>query len=165
MKNEKMPFLPRFGVELKMPADNEYLSYLGRGPVESYEDKRHASRFGSYRSTVTEHFEHYIRPQENMAHTDTRLLNVTDVADRGLTFSACGSGEKFSFNCSHFTPDMLANTRYDYELVPLSETVVSIDYRQSGIGSGSCGPQLSEELRLSDSNISFAFKIQPCFEF
>lgn len=158
-KNESAPFLPRFGVQFEMPKGNEYLTYLGRGPVESYEDKRHASRFGMYRSTVTDHFEHYIRPQENMAHTDTRIVTVADVGAHGLMFTGCGETEKFSFNCSHFKPNMLFEAKYDYELIPLSSTVVHLDYRHSGIGSGSCGPQLAEWVKLKESKFTFSFRV------
>ena len=40
-------------------------------------------------------------------------------------------------------------------------THVRIDYRQSGIGSGSCGPLLSEQYRLSEKEIHFVFEMEP----
>ena len=162
-KRDKIPFLPRFGMWFQMPEGNEYFSYLGRGPMESYEDKRHASRFGRYTSTVTDHFEHYIRPQENMAHTDTRMLTVADVGGHGLTFMGNEETEKFSFNCSHYTTEMLTAVKYDYELIPLPQTVVHLDYRHSGIGSGSCGPQLADSLKLKDQRFSFSFRVMSSF--
>jgi beta-galactosidase len=117
-----------------------------------------------YRSTVTEHFEHYIRPQENMAHTDTRMVTVADVGGHGLTVTGSGERKTFSFNCSHFTPGMLFEAKYDYELTPLDNTVVHIDYRHSGIGSGSCGPQLAEDLKLKESRFAFSFRVFSLFE-
>ena len=160
---ENVPFLPRFGVQLEMPKGNEYLTYFGKGPVESYEDKCHASRIGLYRATVTEHFEHYVRPQENMAHIGTRMVSVADATGHGLQFLGCGETESFSFNCSHFTPRMLNETAHDYELVPMEQTVINLDYRQSGIGSNSCGPKLDEALRLSEKAFAFSFRILPGF--
>ena len=161
--SEKLPSLPRFGMQLEMPAGNESLSYFGRGPVESYQDKRHASRLGCFHTTVSEHFEHYIRPQENMAHTETRALTVTDATGHGLLFTVCGPTDTFSFNCSHYTPKQLTETAYDFDLCPSEQTVVNIDYRQSGIGSNSCGPKLAEELKLNESHFSFSFRILPIF--
>ena len=160
---EKIPFLPRFGMQLEMPKGNENLSYFGRGPVESYQDKRHASRLGYFRTTVSEHFEHYIRPQENMAHIDTRMVTVTDATGHGLLFTVCEPTDTFSFNCSHYTPKQLTETAYDFDLCPSEQTVVNIDYRQSGIGSNSCGPKLAENLKLNESCFSFSFRIQPMF--
>lgn len=158
---ENAPTLPRFGVELLMPAGHEYLRYYGRGPVESYIDKRRASRQGVYASTVTEHFEHYVRPQENMAHTDTAWMTVATAAGHGLM--AVTVGEDFSFNCSHFTPAQLTATAHDYELVPLAETCVDLDARQAGIGSNSCGPVLDARYRLDDKHLHFAVRLLPVF--
>ena len=157
----KDAFLPRFGVEFKMPAGFEQLSYFGRGPVESYEDKRHASRVSLYGTTVTDHFEHYVRPQENMAHIETRWMEVSTMAGAGLLALNTESTPAFSFNCSHFTPLQLTETAHDYELLPLAETVVNLDYRHSGIGSDSCGPVLDEHLRINETEFQFAVRLLP----
>ena len=154
-------FLPRFGVKFKMPADCEELAYFGRGPVESYIDKKHASRVGCYKTTVTEHFEHYVRPQENMAHIQTRWMQVSTAAGQGLLATNTNETKDFSFNCSHFTARQLTATAHDYELKPLDETVVHIDYRHSGIGSNSCGPELDKKWRLDDREFRFSFRLLP----
>lgn len=158
---ENAPFLPRFGVEFLMPEENETLRYFGRGPVESYRDKRHASRQGLFETTVTRHFEHYVRPQENMAHTDTRWMLVSSVAGQGLL--AVTTGEAFSFNCAHFTPGQLTETLHDYELVPMKETCVNLDMCHSGIGSNSCGPGLHPQWQLSAKEFSFSVRLMPVF--
>ncbi len=158
---KKDAFLPRFGLEFKMPADCEQLTYFGRGPVESYADKKQASRVSRYATTVTEHFEHYVRPQENMAHTETRWVEVANMAGQGLLATNTDATGAFSFNCSHFTPEMLSATAHDYELKPLAETVVHLDYRHSGIGSNSCGPELDRALRLDEQAFRFALRLLP----
>ncbi len=158
---EGVPFLPRFGVEFTMPAEAEYLSYYGRGPVESYRDKRHASRQGRYETTVSDHFEHYVRPQENMAHADTRWVQISSVAGHALL--AVSTGEAFSFNCSHFTPEYLTATAHDYELVPMKETCVNLDVAHAGIGSNSCGPGLHPQWQLREKEFSFSVRLMPTF--
>ena len=157
------PFLPRFGFVFQMPAEHENLSYFGRGPVESYRDKRHASRIGMFSTTVTEHFEPYVRPQENMAHTDTRWVKVGNEAGQGLMILNAEGTPFFSFNCSHFTAEQLTATRHDYELKPLAETVVHVDHEQSGIGSASCGPNLPVDKQLAAREFSFSFRLLPVF--
>ncbi len=156
---ENLPMLPRFGFQFNMPEGCEKLSYFGRGPVESYIDKRHASYQGLFETTVSNHFEHYIRPQENMAHADTKWACVCDLNGHGLLFSRINSD--FSFNCSHFTPKQLTETAHDYELVPLSDTVINLDYRQNGIGSNSCGPELNEKWRFDEKEFYFSIRIMP----
>lgn len=160
-RNCKYAFLPRFGFTFTMPADCEYLRYFGRGPAESYQDKRNASHLGLFKSTVTSHFEHYVRPQENMAHTDTRFTEISNAAGQALLVTNTEKSSSFSFNCSHFTSEMLTQTPHDYELTPLPETVVNVDWKQSGIGSNSCGPALEDVYRILDEKIFFSFRLLP----
>jgi beta-galactosidase len=152
--------LPRFGVEFSMPQGAERLEYFGRGPEESYIDKRRASTLGHYKTRVSEHFEHYVRPQENMAHADTRWMFVSQLYGHGLGAVRVGQ-MPFSFNCAHYSPMQLTNTAHDYELQPLAETVVNIDYRHAGIGSNSCGPELFEQYRLKEKAFRFTFRLLP----
>ncbi|MGM9636881.1 MAG: glycoside hydrolase family 2 TIM barrel-domain containing protein, partial [Eubacteriales bacterium] len=152
------PFLPKYGMLLTMPEGNEKIRYFGRGPVESYQDKNLASRIGDFRTTVTDNFEHYVRPQENSAHVETRWAQVYTEAGHGVQICADPS---FTFNAQHYSAVTLSNVRHDYELVPDRTTYVSIDYKQSGCGSNSCGPALAEKYRLSEKNFTFSFTIKP----
>ena len=156
---KSLPMLPRFGFEFAMPQENEKLNYFGRGPYESYIDKCHASKIGLYSSSVTKHFEHYIRPQENMAHADTKWMEVYDYSGHGLLIAK--SAKDFSFNCSHYTSAQLTKIPHDHELVPLKETIVNIDYRHNGIGSNSCGPDLDYKYRFDEKSFDFEFIVIP----
>lgn len=153
--------LPRLGMQFEMPEGSERFSYFGCGPTETYADKRHAGLVGIYQSSVTDHMEHYVRPQENMAHTETHWMRVTSEAGQGLLALPAEQTETFSFNCSHFTPMQLTKAPHDYELVPKRETVVNIDCLNAGIGSGSCGPVLAQELRIPEGSYRFAFRLLP----
>ncbi len=156
---EETPVLPRFGYEFKMPEHNEKIVYYGRGGGESYEDMRNSSSLGIFETTVGKNFEHYVRPQENSAHTDTRWVSVSDIMGHGLI--ALSVDRSFSFNCCHYTPKQLTDTAHDFELVPLKETVVNIDYRTAGIGSHSCGPVLDPKYAVSEKEIDFSFRLLP----
>ncbi len=157
---EGMPHLPRFGVEFLMPEGSERIEYFGRGPVESYIDKRHASHLGFFKTTAKDNFEDYIRPQENSAHTDTEFVSVSNLQGHGLL--ALSNGSFLSFNACHFTPKQLETTDYNFKLKPMKETCVNIDYRQDGIGSNSCGPVLHPRWQLKETEFSFTFRLLPC---
>ncbi len=159
-KVEDCRTLPRIGLKFAMPKGSEKLKYFGRGPVESYEDKRQASLVGLYSCDVSDHFEHYVRPQENMAHTETHWVKIADYADHGLTVLPADDTPSISFNCSHYSVEQVTNTKHDYELVPSDLTYVYIDYKQAGIGSGSCGPQLAEKYCLKPGHYRFAFRFK-----
>ena len=96
-----------------------------------------------------------------MAHADTRWCAVTSLTGHGLL--ALRTEKPFSFNCSHFTPAQLTATRHNYELTPLRDTVVNIDYRHAGIGSNSCGPVLKQCWRLDEKQFDFSFRLLPAF--
>lgn len=153
-----MPMLPRFGIKMELDGTLEKLSYFGRGPYESYIDKRYASKMGEYHSTVTEQYEPYVRPQENMAHIDTQWLAVKSENDIGLFIEA--EEAPFSFNCSHFTAEQLTAAAHAFELEPCENTVLYIDSAHSGIGSNSCGPALLEKYRVNDNELDLVIRVR-----
>ncbi len=159
--HESVPFLPRFGLELVMPALTENVRYFGYGPVESYADKHLASHMGDFTATVTEEHEPYVRPQESYAHFGTKWAMVWSVAGHGLFASA--AGDDFSFNVSHYDAKTLTDTAHEYELIPAKETFFNIDYKQSGVGSNSCGPALLPKYQLNEKAFSFTFRLKPVF--
>jgi beta-galactosidase len=152
-------WLPRFGFRFVLPENFEDITYFGYGPYESYEDKRLASRLSLFKTTATKNFEPYVRPQENSAHFGCRWATVTSVVGHGMMFAS----DSFSLSASHFSPEQLTKIRHNYELVPERETTVIIDYRNAGIGSNSCGPELLPEYRISEKHIDFAFEFSPEF--
>jgi len=158
---ESAPFLPRFGVVAVMPEGSENLRYYGYGPYESYQDKHQASRMGDFTTTVTDNFEPYVRPQENSAHYGTKWVSVWSHAGHGLKVSAVSND--ISFNASHYSAKTLTETRHDYELTPAKETYLHIDYKQSGVGSNSCGPKLMDKYKLSEKKFTFEFMVKPVF--
>lgn len=156
---EGLPPLPRFGFKFTLPEGFEDVSYFGYGPYESYEDKRLASRLSVFNTTATKNFEPYVRPQENSAHYGCKWAGVTNIAGHGMLFMA----DRFSLSASHFSPEALTLAKHDFELVPERETTVIIDYRNAGIGSNSCGPELLPEYRISENTINFEFSFSPEF--
>lgn len=157
---EELPFLPRFGLQLVMPEGNEHVEYFGYGPHESYIDKHRSTWKSRFASTVESQHEDYLMPQENGSHYATEWAAVTNSLGMGLLFAGM---EDFSFNVSHFTPEDLTLAMHPHELKKRPETIVNIDYMNSGVGSNSCGPELLPQYRLSQRDISFKVRIKPLF--
>ena len=152
VKNMEMPFLPRFGLRLFMPKGFENAEYFGFGPNESYVDKRRASFRGPFSSTVKEMHEDYIKPQENGSRYGCDYVKLYKAG--GISVNVTSS-ERFSFNASHYTQEELAAKAHNFELEECGDTVLCLDYIQSGIGSNSCGPELLEKYRFNDEKFSF----------
>ncbi|MCA2214199.1 glycoside hydrolase family 2 TIM barrel-domain containing protein [Jidongwangia harbinensis] len=73
-----MPYLPRVGVSLRLPDEMQQFAFYGRGPHESYNDRRSGARMGVYRSTVADQYVRYSRPQAYGNHTDARWASLHD---------------------------------------------------------------------------------------
>ncbi|MBW7452558.1 glycoside hydrolase family 2 TIM barrel-domain containing protein [Paenibacillus sepulcri] len=158
---EDLLFVPRFGVQLTMPAGTEEVEYFGNGPHESYIDKQQSTRKGKYLTSVDDLFTPYIMPQENGSHNGTDWVTVSNEQGMGLKFSGA---KPFSFNASHYTPEDLTHAMNAYELVRRDETIVHLDYKMSGAGSNSCGPELLEVYRLDEKQFTFEISIMPVFK-
>ena len=59
----------------------------------------------------------------------------------------------------HYTKEELTEKKHYFELEE-NETTIRIDYKNSGIGSASCGPELEEKDSLSEKEIEFAFTVR-----
>ncbi len=150
-------YLPRFGMRLFLPKSFENCTYYGYGPYESYIDKRRASHLGVFEAKVADMHEDYIKPQENGSHYQCDYVIVSGEAGTWKVYD----GKPFSFNLSEYTQEELTTKRHNYELEKSGYTVFCIDYRQSGIGSGSCGPQLAQKYRLNGDYFEFDIHIRP----
>ena len=154
-----IPSLPRFGFRFTLPERMEKVRYLGYGPYESYEDKHLASHIALHRTTVTDNFVDYIKPQENGAHCGCLFADVFAEHGHGIYFSA----RSFSLSVSHYTPEALTEAKHRYELSPALDTTVIIDYRNAGIGSASCGPTLPQKYQINEREFDFKFNFKPTF--
>ena len=154
-RDMEFPMLPRFGIRLFLDKEFDNAEYYGIGPDESYVDKKRSGHHGRHCAEIHEMHEDYLRPQENGSHTDCDYL-ILKGAD--LTFAAAGE-KTFSFNASPYTQEELTTKKHSYELQPCGSTVLCLDYAQNGIGSNSCGPELSEQYRLDAEEFDFEIKM------
>ncbi|OZG69697.1 glycoside hydrolase family 2 TIM barrel-domain containing protein [Bifidobacterium eulemuris] len=165
VRNTAFPFLPRFGVRLFAPKRMDQVGYCGLGPNESYVDKRRSSWHGVFEGTVDSLFEPYIKPQENGNHHDCDWARLAD-DECALTVLA-GDGtaadglSTFDFQALPYTAEEMTCKAHNAELERADSTVVCVDYRQSGIGSNSCGPKLAEQYRMDDERFTFSVMFRP----
>ncbi|MBR2916382.1 MAG: glycoside hydrolase family 2 [Clostridia bacterium] len=153
IREYKMEWLPRLGFEFKTPYENDKFSYFGRGEMENYCDMKYHAKIGFYESNADREYVNYIMPQEHGNHIETKLLEMSD----GLVFT---SDSGFEFNVSHYSSKALMEAKHIDELKKEDATIIRIDYKNSGIGSNSCGPVLLEKYRLSEKRIEdFTFYI------
>lgn len=186
----RFPHLPRFGVRMFLPSSLRSCEYCGYGPYESYIDKRRASYYGHFASSVDRLMEHYLKPQDNGNHynctwaciqdknlaitlssdplTDQKsktkpLQSSTSTNNANLT-STLGDlsvfGSSFDLQVLPVTQEALTKAKHDHEVEESDSVVACVDYRQRGIGSNSCGPTLSPHYEL-EPEFEWSFIMQP----
>ena len=150
---ENCVYLPRLGFEFFVPKTQEKFRYFGMGPFENYQDMCHHTKIGLYESSAKEEYVPYIVPQEHGNHIKTKVLEIG-----GLKFT---TDNVFEFSVSNYSSEMLTHAMHTDELIENECTIVRIDYKNSGIGSNSCGPELLEKYQLKEKEIAFEFSVSP----
>jgi len=160
-----LPPLPRIGLIWTFPADFDHVAWLGRGPHESYPDRKSSADVGFYQGPVTEQWTEYARWQENGNKEDVRWLELRTHDRKGVRISSEGP---LSFSVHPWTPDQIDQARHENGEPrrlnwPRSSpgTVLCLDYAQMGMGGASCGPQPLDRYVLLAQPISWRVIIEP----
>ncbi|MBE3584400.1 MAG: DUF4981 domain-containing protein [Limnochordaceae bacterium] len=138
-RREGLPHLPRIGLQLKLAAGLDRFTWFGRGPHESYPDRKESARVGVYSGSVDEQHVPYIRPQENGNKSDVRWASLTNQRGTGL-FVAAVPPALLNVSVHHYTDEDLMAARHTFDLVHRPEVTLHIDAAVGGLGSASCGP-------------------------
>lgn len=155
--------IPKLGFRLEMPKEMEALSWFGRGPWDSYRDRKEACLPGIYSSTVTDQYEEYIKPQEHGTKQDVKWMALSDEAGNGLLFVA---PDQMAASAVHFRPednytDRNNRSKHTYQFKTCATTVVNLDAATRGLGNNSCGPDVLSKYELNAANTAFRFFIMP----
>jgi beta-galactosidase len=134
---EPLRDIARVGVTLETVPGFENATWYGRGPHESYPDRKRSARFGRWKSSVTDLAVPYVKPQENGGRADVRWIELADAAGRRLRLAF---DRPLQVSATHHRAIDLAAATHDVELTPRPETVVHLDVAHRGLGTASCGP-------------------------
>lgn len=153
--SEALDDLPRLGVRLKLPAGFEKMSWFGRGPHETYVDRKASGIARIHESSVSEQYVPYILPQDHGNLTDVRWLRLGNdsttlevMADTTLEASA-----------SHYPHEVLTPAMHTYEISPAPETWLCLDVMQRGVGGASCGPDTLPIYRLAPGKYRLSYRL------
>lgn len=150
---ERCIWLPRLGFEFKVRKNHDTFTYYGRGPVDNYCDMHTHVTTGWFESDTAQEYVPYIMPQEHGNHTQCKQLKLTD----SLHFTA---DTVFEINVSDYSAQELTKAEHINELEKNGALHVRIDYKDSGVGSASCGPALQSKYKLAEKEIHYAFSIK-----
>jgi beta-galactosidase/beta-glucuronidase len=154
-----LPPLPRIGVTMKLPAEFNRLEWFGRGPHESYWDRKEGARIGRYSGTVAEQYFPYVKPQENGNKTDVRWSLLHRSQGEGLLVIGC---PVFNVSAHEYTIDNLTQARHVTDVTSSDQVTLNIDYQQMGLGGDdSWSPRVHPEYQLPMQPYAFTMRLRP----
>jgi beta-galactosidase len=130
-----LPDPPRVGMIFSMPPAIDTISWYGRGPQETYADRKTGAALGIWRGPIAAQNHDYMRPQETGNKVDVRWMELTAARSAGLRVT----GEQpLSVNALAFPYSDLyrrpPGTWKSSDIVPHGDGSLLIDAIQSGVG-------------------------------
>ncbi|MBB3112983.1 beta-galactosidase [Paenibacillus phyllosphaerae] len=129
---EGLPEIPEIGMLTAAAPTFELMEWYGNGPHESYWDREKSAKLGLHRSTVSEQFVPYLRPQECGNHTGVRHAVIQEPAGKGLRIA--GVDQPIEWNVLGYTPFELEAYDHVHLLPEREKTVIRINHKQMGVG-------------------------------
>jgi beta-galactosidase len=169
-----LPETPRIGLNFQIAKAYDRMSWFGKGPYESYWDRKTGAKVGIYKGSVSDQYWAYLRPQENGNKSDVRWVSFLNSAGKGIQIAGLPTVdvsahhqimedfESIERNYVHGRDDDSIKNRHTID-VPLRDLIsINVDYRQMGVGGdNSWGARTHPEYLLKDKKYTFTFIIKP----
>jgi beta-galactosidase len=157
--DEELPEVPRFGMQFVVPGGFETVTWYGRGPHESYWDRKAGAMVGIWSGSVDDQFVDYSEPQENGNKTDVRWVSLTNAEGAGLMVL----GEPLiDFSVHHYTTTDLETAKHSYQMQYREDITFNIDMKQTGVGGDtSWGARTHKQYTVWPEPMSFVYKLRP----
>ncbi len=149
-------WLPKVGMELEVSRELERLRWFGRGPFETYPDRKTGAKVGTWSSTVDEQYSPYLIPQDYGNHTDVVWVRLTSADGYGL--EAAGN-IPLNMAARRHTTDNLTRAEYPFQLVPSAGIVLSLDQAVTGVGCTAI--KTLEAYRVLPREVEFTVTLRP----
>lgn len=171
-----LPELPRFGMSMTLPAEFDNMTWFGRGPHESYADRKTSAAVGLWEGPVSEQYHAYVRPQETGNKSDVRWVALTNADGVGLM--AIGDPllevsaypflqDDFDFGRNEDAPAdagprQTIELKHTTDLKPRDFITLNLDYGQRGVGGdNSWGARPHPQYTLPAQAYSYSFWLRP----
>ncbi len=169
--NEKdLPELPRFGSSISINGKFNNVKWYGRGPHESYWDRKTSAAIDVYEGKVYDQYHDYVRPQETGNKTDVRWMALTDKEGNGIAVfgeptistSVLPFYNKDLYHSGFDKTGQSSKNRHSNELFDRGIVTWNIDYKQMGVGGdNSWGARTHEIYTLPAREYSYSFRMRP----
>jgi len=146
--------LPKVGITFKLPGKFEQANWFGRGPHETYPDRKASGIIDEFSMSVKDLHYDYIVPQENGNRSDIRWVKLSDSKKNSLLIK---SKSLFNFSARNYSDKVLEEAKHINELETEEYTYLNIDYLQNGLGTATCGPGYRDQYIVHSQPFDFNF--------
>jgi beta-galactosidase len=123
-------WLPRVGLQLKVARDLRRFTWYGRGPFETYPDRKTGAKVGLYSGLVEEQYEPHLVPQDYGNKTDVRWAALTD-GERGLLVAGT---QLLNVSAQFHDTEALSRALFPPQLRSDAAVTLNLDHRVTGVG-------------------------------
>ena len=154
-----LPSLPKVGSQWSLPKEMNYMEWYGKGPFHNYSDRSNGTFIKEFGATVEEQFVNYPYPQEHGNKMDVRWVTMHNNLGYGLKILPL---QPLETSAHIYTTKNLDKATHTYELKPTQNVFWNLDFKQCGLGNGSCGSNTRYEYCISPKiNYKFGYQMIP----
>ncbi|MEL7001986.1 MAG: glycoside hydrolase family 2 TIM barrel-domain containing protein, partial [Bacteroidota bacterium] len=156
-----LPDIPRIGLQMTTSKELDKLVWFGRGPLETYSDKRSGALTAVYEESVRQDFAYYVRPQESGNKMGVWWFELKDESDKGIRFEAVD--QPLSISAWPFSQAAIEKADRIEELEYEDIITVNIDHLQMGVGGDNTwnlDARPHEPFRISAQDYRYSFIIK-----
>ena len=157
-QERRKPLLPRVGMRMGVAQELHHVRWHGRGPHETYADRKTGGEVAIYESDVDLMWHPYVRPQDTGNRTDTRWFSIGDRDQRLIRVQALDS--LLSFSTLPFTLDDLRKATHPHDLSTGDTNWVFIDHRVHGVGGDNSWGERTHPQYTLPGNQAYQFRFR-----
>lgn len=154
-----LPPLPRVGLSMGLIPSCNTVTWYGRGPHESYCDRKRSAHLGHYCATVEELFHPFVLPCETGGIEDLRWAALRDGGGGGLMVIGDGS---MHFGVLPYTVAAVDQAMHTNELPTENGVYIHLDAHHAGMGGDDGWTRNTHpEYRVEAGTFEYEFRLRP----
>jgi Beta-galactosidase/beta-glucuronidase len=146
-----VPLLTKIGAQMKVSKELVTTEWVGYAQ-ETYPDRQACGFVGHYEAPTDDLFHHYVRPQAAGNRMETRYVSLLDKDHRQM-LSAQVDHRNCQFSIYPYSDDDIGQAKHTNELNQFEYYTFNIDFKQSGLGTATCGPGVAHKDLLVNQHL------------
>ncbi len=178
---DSLPVIPKIGLQFELSKKFKNMSWYGRGPHNTYWDRKYSGKVLIHEGRVEDQFHRYSRPQETGNKTDIRWMSIESdsliltVSPLDGQFLSCSvwpfesqelefeAGKDGGKSASGLVP---VTNKHGAHITQGDEIIWNIDHKQMGVGGDtSWGRFVHDEYTIHAKKYKYSFVIVPSINF